>query len=206
MVDSLHLKNRFFTITQHPIVWFQWNFVWGSSFSKKFGNGKDTTVPQNILLSRVGTLTRYWPPINGQCTNFILFDVALQLPCPLKGYGKRPWPWRCIAMGQIYGFRIKLRPTSSTRVIAWRSRVSASTVESSDFASSCRVVDSTWRRGVNKLPRIDGACIFPPRWRHSDLIGMYHVTAASLSECPTSASSCRMPRRGDKIPWRKVTS
>ena len=25
------------------------------------------------------------PPINGQCTNFILFDVALQLPVPIKG-------------------------------------------------------------------------------------------------------------------------
>jgi len=25
------------------------------------------------------------PPINGQCTNFILFDMALQLPMPTKG-------------------------------------------------------------------------------------------------------------------------
>ena len=25
------------------------------------------------------------PPINGQCTNFILFDVALQLPLHCKG-------------------------------------------------------------------------------------------------------------------------
>jgi len=25
------------------------------------------------------------PPINGQCTNFMLFDVALQLPVPIKG-------------------------------------------------------------------------------------------------------------------------
>jgi len=25
------------------------------------------------------------PPMNGQCTNFILFDVALKLPVPIKG-------------------------------------------------------------------------------------------------------------------------
>jgi len=28
------------------------------------------------------------PPINGQCTNFVLFDVALQLPVESKGLNK----------------------------------------------------------------------------------------------------------------------
>jgi len=36
-------------ISQQPIVIFQWNFAWGSSFSENFRNGTYTRVPQNMF-------------------------------------------------------------------------------------------------------------------------------------------------------------
>ena len=51
-----------------------------------------STVIGTMAAELMGGLL-YNPPINGQCTNFILFDVALYLPLHSKGFTNQLYVW-----------------------------------------------------------------------------------------------------------------
>ena len=54
-------------------------------WSVTFGTGRRGLVGLGPAQSPPRCTKRNSPPINGQCTNFILFDVALSLPLQREG-------------------------------------------------------------------------------------------------------------------------
>jgi len=55
------------------------------------------------------------PPTNGQCTKFVLFDVALQLPLESKGLMEKDWwhDWKCMFIYSVQ-FRGPVCPSFCT--------------------------------------------------------------------------------------------